>query len=94
VAENGEWDWGQGLGAVTSLGTAAFQWMSARDRARYEAENQQAWAESYAQAAPAIAASQSASAFGIAVGRDKLLIAGFAILAVVVLFRIRPTANG
>lgn len=76
------------------LGTAAFQWMGARDRARYESDAAKAWANAYASAAPAIAAGQAATATTIAAQQSRLMLAGFAILAVVVLFRIRPTANG
>ena len=75
------------------LGQSAFQWMGQRDAARYSAQEAEAWANAYAAAAPSIAAAQTAGAVTVAAGRDKLLIAGFAILAVVVLFRIRPTAN-
>ena len=83
-------DW---LGTVGSLGNSAFNWMSSRDQARYSAQEAEAWAAAYAAAAPSVAAAQTAGAVSISAGRDKLLIAGFAILAVVVLFRIRPTAN-
>lgn len=79
---------------VGGLGQSAFRWMGERDRARYSRDEARAWADAYATAAPAIAQAQAAGATAIGAGRDKLLIAGFAILAVVVLFRVRPTANG
>lgn len=76
------------------IGQAAFRWMGARDQARYARDEARAWADAYREAAPAIAQAQGQAAVAQSVGRDKLLIAGFAILAVVVLFRVRPTANG
>lgn len=82
------------LGSLNTLGQSAFQWLSARDRAQFEAEAAHAWAGAYREAAPAIAQAQVSGAVLTSAGRDKLLLAGAAILAVVVLFRIRPTANG
>ena len=97
MAEDG-FDWNEGLdsgfGLIGNLGQSAFQWMGARDRAKYSAREAEAWAAAYASAAPSIAQAQVAGAVMTSQGRDKLLLAGFAVLAVVVLFRIRPTANG
>lgn len=82
------------LSTAGTLGGQAFGWLGERDRARYQAQVGQAWASAYAAAAPGVAAAQGAAAVAQSQGRDKLFLAGFAILAVVVLFRIRPTANG
>lgn len=88
-----EWE-NNAIDELGGLGQAAFRWMGARDQAKYARDEARAWADAYREAAPAIAQAQSAGAVAQSVGRDKLLIAGFAILGVVVLFRVRPTANG
>jgi hypothetical protein len=85
--------WGGLIDEAGDVAGAAFRWMGERDRAKYETQAAQAWAQSYATAAPAIAAGQVATATTIQAQQNRLLIAGMAILAVVVLFRIRPTAN-
>jgi len=81
------------LASVGGISGQAFSWMGERDRAKYSAREAEAWAAAYAAAAPSVAQAQTAGAVMISSGRDKLLLAGAAILAVVVLFRIRPTAN-
>ena len=82
------------IGEAGDIGQAAFAWMGQRDAAKYNARSEQAWAAAYAQAAPAIASAQGATAVTVSAQQSRLMLAGFAILAVVVLFRIRPTANG
>lgn len=91
-------DWGDvaqgGFDLLGNLGQSAFRWMGERDRARFARDEARAWADAYSTAAPAIAQAQADALVFQSQGRDKLLLAGFAILAVVVLFRVRPTANG
>jgi hypothetical protein len=88
-------DWGNNLiDEAGDIGQAVFAWMGQRDQAKYGARTAEAWAAAYAQAAPSIAQAQAAGAVSVSAQQSRLMLAGFAILAVVVLFRIRPTANG
>ena len=89
-----DWSWDNAVDELGGLGQSAFRWLGERDRARYSRDEARAWADAYARALPAVAQAQVAGAVITSQGRDKLLLAGAAILAVVVLFRIRPTANG
>ena len=75
------------------VGRGAFAWLSERDRARYEAQ----WRTEQARQAGAVAAAYGqASAAAAAVqarSSERTMVALLVMAGVLILFRIRPTAN-
>lgn len=79
--------------AFGAVGESAFRWMSERDRAKYEAEWRTIQAAQAGQIAQAYGNASAAQVAITQASSQRTMTALIVMAAVLILFRIRPTAN-
>lgn len=98
MSENSElsglgWFFGGTEDEFAGVANSAFRWMATRDQARYDAQWRTEQARHAAEVARAYGETSAAQVAITQANQSRTTIIIMAVLAVVVLFRIRPTAN-